>query len=130
MKQILIIALIAIVLFLIVKNKMSSGAQSSEFKSVNVNEAMGLLSKGGITPLDVRTPEEIANGKINNALEANVTGSDFQTEISKLDTNKTYLVYCRSGVRSVKACNLMVEKGFHNLINLEGGYNAWSSMNK
>ncbi|MBR9922633.1 MAG: rhodanese-like domain-containing protein [Bacteroidetes bacterium] len=78
--------------------------------------------------LDVRTPEETAKGKVPEALEANVLDqAAFEKGIENLDPNQTYLVYCRSGRRSVTACNQLAKKGFTNLYNLQGGYNAWSA---
>ena len=75
--------------------------------------------------LDVRTPAETALGIIEGALELNVLDSLFTQQLQALDTTKTYLVYCRSGRRSLKACEIMIEQGFPHLFNLVGGYTAW-----
>ncbi len=79
--------------------------------------------------LDVRTPEEYAGGYIANATNIDFRSSDFETEISKLDKDKTYLVYCLSGKRSASAKDVMVQKGFKNVINLDGGILAWQVAN-
>jgi len=50
----------------------------------------------------------------------------FMNEIEKLDREKPYLVYCRSGNRSGKACNMMDQLGFGNTYNLIGGMLAWA----
>lgn len=84
------------------------------------------MSVPGVVVLDVRTPEETAQGKIQGAIELDFRSPDFAAEVAKLDPEKTYLVYCRSGNRSGKACHLMAEKGFKNLFNLSGGYLAWN----
>lgn len=76
--------------------------------------------------LDVRTPGEITSGKIPNAKEIDVTGGQFTTRLTALPKDATYVVYCRSGLRSAKACRMMAEQGFTNLYNLKGGYQAWS----
>ena len=75
--------------------------------------------------LDVRTPPEIANGNLPGSLEIDYKAADFTERIRALDTTKTYLIYCRSGNRSGKACAAMAEMGFDTLYNLEGGYMAW-----
>jgi rhodanese-related sulfurtransferase len=75
--------------------------------------------------LDVRTPEEIAQGKIEGAAELDFRSPDFEAEVDKLDKNKTYLIYCRSGNRSGQTCKMMAEKGFTSLYNLDGGILAW-----
>lgn len=76
--------------------------------------------------LDVRTPGETANGKIEGAVELDFQGDNFAAELGKLDKDKTYLVYCAAGGRSGKACKMMQEQGFKETYNLLGGYNAWS----
>lgn len=79
--------------------------------------------------LDVRTPEEFAGGFIDKAININYAGPDFQAEISKLDKNKTYLVYCLSGKRSASAADYMRSNGFKDVINLDGGILAWQGNN-
>ena len=88
------------------------------------------MSKENTVILDVRTPGEIAEGKIENALEIDILEPGFEDKIKALDKDKTYLVYCKAGGRSAKACNLMLEQEFPNLYNLEGGYTAWSKAKK
>ena len=80
-----------------------------------------------IVILDVRTSGEAAQGEIKGSINIDVHSHDFKEKIAALDKDKTYLVYCRSGVRSVKALNIMCESGFSKLFNLQGGYMAWSA---
>jgi rhodanese-related sulfurtransferase len=75
--------------------------------------------------LDVRTPEEIEQGKIPGATPMNFKDADFETRLSALDKDKAYFVYCAVGGRSGKTVNLMKEKGFAKIYNLEGGFEAW-----
>ncbi len=76
--------------------------------------------------LDVRTPEEVAEGYIPNAINIDIyLGPDFLAELEKLDKNKNYYVYCRSGNRSGQACAIMNSLGFENAYNLEGGFMHW-----
>lgn len=77
--------------------------------------------------LDVRRPEEVAAGKIEGAMEINVLADDFQQKIEALDKDKTYLVYCKSGIRSTRACKAMEKAGFEDLYSLDGGFRAWSA---
>lgn len=96
------------------------------FQEINVSEFNSKMSDADVVILDVRTPEETAEGKIEGAMELNFYDEDFAAEVAKLDKDKTYLVYCRSGKRSFKACTIMAEQGFPKLYSLDGGYNAWS----
>ena len=76
--------------------------------------------------LDVRAPEELEEGYIPNATNIDFyLGQDFLTEVEKLDKNKNYYVYCRSGNRSGQACAIMNSVGFKNAYNLEGGFMNW-----
>ena len=80
--------------------------------------------------LDVRTPEEWAEGIIDGALKINFYDDSFKTEVAKLDKNKTIYVYCKSGGRSANAADQILEMGFKKVINLEGGIKAWNKAGK
>lgn len=76
--------------------------------------------------LDVRTPEEMEEGYIPNAFNIDFyLGEEFLAELEKLDKNKSYYVYCRSGNRSGQACTIMNSLGFEKAYNLEGGFMNW-----
>ncbi|QBA63541.1 rhodanese-like domain-containing protein [Muriicola soli] len=75
--------------------------------------------------LDVRTPEEIEEGIIKNAMQIDIyTGQAFVDSLNDLDKSKNYYVYCRSGNRSGQACAIMNSLGFENTFNLQGV--SWS----
>ena len=71
--------------------------------------------------LDVRTPAEFASGHIAPALNLDYENKNFIEEVKKLDPNKTYFVYCRSGNRSGKAIAIMKAQGIKNIYDLKGG---------
>ena len=71
--------------------------------------------------LDVRTPEEWAEGVIPNTLKINIMASDFMEKANELDKSKSYYVYCRSGGRSGQACNVLESLGCVAAFNLIGG---------
>jgi len=77
--------------------------------------------------LDVRTEEECNNGIIPDSINIDIyKGPEFMEKIEALDKSKNYYVYCRSGVRSAKACEVMESIGFKNAYNLEGGIIEWN----
>ena len=77
--------------------------------------------------LDVRTEDEFNDGIIENAINIDIhQGQTFINDIEALDKNKNYYVYCRSGARSAKACEVMNELGIQNTYNLTGGILAWN----
>lgn len=76
--------------------------------------------------LDVRTEDEVDEGKIPNALNIDIyKGQGFVDEVEALDKTKTYFVYCRSGARSAQACAVMNQVGIENAYNLLGGFMEW-----
>jgi thioredoxin 1 len=75
--------------------------------------------------LDVRTPEEIAGGKIANA--QNIVWDDsFADKLSNLE-HKPIFIYCGSGIRSKKAMAILKEKGYEPIYELDGGMKAWKA---
>ena len=75
--------------------------------------------------IDVRTPEEFADGHIENAINIDFYSDSFKTGLNKLDKNKTYLVYCRTGNRSRSTLNIMKELGFKEVYHLDVGIVGW-----
>ncbi len=76
----------------------------------------------GWTVVDVRTVQEYNDGKIEGARCIDFYGSDFKSQIEKLDKNGKYLLYCRSGGRSARARKTMQAMGFEHVADLAGGY--------
>lgn len=117
---------LALTLFVIA----TSCTNSQNFKSVEVSEFKSSIEKTNDAQiLDVRTPGEFAGGHINNAINIDWNGNDFDSQISQLNKKKTVFVYCLSGGRSKKAASHLKELGFKNIIELNGGYLAWSKAN-
>jgi rhodanese-related sulfurtransferase len=75
--------------------------------------------------LDVRTPMEHQMVRIPNSILIDINSPTFVQEIEKLDKNKNYYVYCRSGNRSFHAGNYMLKAGFEKVYNLEPGIIGW-----
>ena len=75
--------------------------------------------------LDVRTPDEVASGKIKGATVLNIMGPDFEKKYMYLPKDKTLYLYCRSGNRSRKALQFLKEHGFDSVCHLEGGIKSW-----
>lgn len=102
----------------------------SAFMVASTSKTVSLSGKDFITTykgtpnsvlLDVRTPGEYASSHITSAINIDFENQTFLSEIKKLDTSKTYFVYCRSGNRSGKAIAIMKTNGFKNIYELRGG---------
>ncbi|NUM60104.1 MAG: rhodanese-like domain-containing protein [Bdellovibrionaceae bacterium] len=92
---------------------------------INVSYA---LSQDSVI-LDVRTPDEYLSGHIKGAINIDFYASDFQNQLGKLDKEKDYKVYCRSGNRSSKAVNMMKNIGFKNVENIGSVSQASKNLN-
>lgn len=77
--------------------------------------------------LDVRTPEEFASEHIDNAVNVDWLGNNFEVNAKKFDKSKPVFVYCKSGGRSSKAATKLAELGFKNIYELQGGILKWSA---
>lgn len=75
--------------------------------------------------IDVRTPDEYKVGHLKDAKNINLYDAKFKESVAKLDKNKPVFVYCKGGVRSYKANQILIEMGFKEIIDLAGGYDAW-----
>jgi len=98
--------------------------------NVNSEEFSKLKISDNTVVLDVRTPAEYSQGKIEGAINISYPSSDFETKVKELSKEKKYLVYCRSGSRSTFACLVMKKLGYKNIMNLKGGLIDWSRNSK
>jgi len=93
---------------------------------VGVTEFKNLLSQNAGELIDVRTPKENQAGEIPGTQHnIDVRSKLFKEEMAKLDKEKTYLVYCRSGRRSGQAVKIMESMGFKHIYNFKDGYLGW-----
>lgn len=104
----------------------TSVAPKAPYTNLSNAEFKAMMGGGNVVLLDVRTPAETAQGKIEGALEINISSPDFANKIAALDKDKTYLVYCRSGARSARACDMMSDAGFGSLYNMKSGFMNWN----
>lgn len=79
----------------------------------------------GFVLLDVRTPKEFGEERIRGAVMVDYKSPSFRDEMAKLDRNKTYLVYCRTGHRTEGAAKVMRELGFKHVSVMAGGITKW-----
>ncbi len=93
--------------------------------SVSAQEFEKEIKADSVQLLDVRTPQEYAEGHIDGALNINVQSEDFQKMAEKdLSKDATILVYCRSGRRSMDAAEILTKLGYK-VVNLKGGIIEW-----
>ena len=122
-------------LFLLVLLFAGSGsfAQTAKNDSINVLSVEDFekkTTKKNVVLIDVRTPAEVSAGHLEGSLNINFLGENFPKEIEVLNKKNTYLIYCRTGVKSRKASDLMQKAGFKHVYMLDGGITAWDQAGK
>ncbi len=96
------------------------------FENINLSTVIEMIKTDHeLILLDVRTANEHKIGNIKKSINIDFFHNTFESLLSKLDREKTYLVYCKSGMRSAKAASLLINMGFKKVYNLENGYNSW-----
>lgn len=105
--------------------KPGAAEKKEVFKNVDVAQFEKLRADKANVVLDVRTRKEYEAGHVPGAVHLDVNAADFEEKAAKLERNRTYLVHCAAGGRSVKACGKLGQLHFPKLYNLEGGFNAW-----
>jgi rhodanese-related sulfurtransferase len=97
-------------------------------KYISVDIDKSVMSDNSIQIIDIRTPNEWKQGVLKGAILVNLTDNNgefnekFLENIKeKVDPNKKIAIICRSGVRSLRASELLVQNGYKDVINLSGG---------
>ena len=80
--------------------------------------------------VDIRTPQEFADGHIEGAINLNVFDKAFITKIAEFDKTKPIFMYCRSGNRTSSASKKIANLGFEKVYDLQGGIKNWAKNNQ
>lgn len=119
-----------ILLFLLVSN-----IQATEqlIERIDVMRSLELINKNlsneNFIIIDIRTKNEFEQGHIEGAVLIDYYDKEFKTNLDKLDKNKLYFIYCRSGNRSGRSLALFKELGFITVYELKNGFRAWVKQN-
>ena len=101
-------------------------AVETEVIEVSPKQVVGLLeSKSAPQVIDVRTSDEHNEEHIKGALVIDVSKSDFESELGKLDREQPYILHCRSGGRSAKALKVFKKLGFSKVYHMDCGVMGW-----
>lgn len=95
------------------------------FERIDVDTAKAMLEEGDVTLIDVREPQEWAQGHIpgNKLVPLMTLMSNPREHIPE----GPVIFYCAEGVRSALACEVAAAIGRKHLYNLEGGIKAWQA---
>ena len=75
--------------------------------------------------IDCRTPAEVADGALPNAVNIDFRANDFAERVATLDRDRPVFVYCQSGGRSAQSAELLHALGFRRVVDMAGGYGAY-----
>ena len=97
------------------------------FQTITPKAALKLMKEVGneITILDIRPENEFEEEHIPRAENLDYHGHHFQSKVEKLDKEKNYIIYCKSGARGAYFMDKMRESGFNSAYNILGGFVAW-----
>lgn len=111
------------------KNQSSDAASTETAKAevTPLNPAQFQEKSGAGIVLDVRTPEEVAAGKIPGAMAIDFYQTDFLTKVGELPKDREIYLYCAVGGRSSQAAEQLIQQGFTKVYHLEGGIRGWQS---
>ena len=105
----------------------SASSSGAGLRIVKATDAAAIIENppADLVILDVRTPEEFAEGHIEGAIMLDFYRDDFADELAKLDPDVPYVLYCRSGNRSGQTRSLMEGLGFVDVADVDGGIGGW-----
>ena len=124
--------------FIVIATVMAPGCAAGEVETpvqqiedISAQDAWELIQDNKGNPdfiaLDVRTPAEYEEEHVEGAIIIDFNAGDFREEVDKLDKDKAYLLYCRSGNRSGRALAIMKELGFLEIYHMNGGILEWTA---
>jgi rhodanese-related sulfurtransferase len=109
-------------LFLFLLFVFSLGFAQATFVTVTVQDLANAQEADYII-LDVRQSEEFAEGHVPNAVL--IPLGELESRASELPKDATLYVICRSGNRSRQASEILINLGFNDVRNVDGGFIAW-----
>ena len=102
-----------------------SSDKTTTYRSISMDAAVAMMEQEqGYIILDVRRPDEFAEGHIPNAILIPDYDIEEKAEEVLKDKNQLILVYCRSGRRSKLASEKLVQLGYTNIYEF-GGIIDW-----
>lgn len=100
-------------------------AQQATYKVIPAEEAKAMMGQKGVVVLDVRTPEEYAEGHIAGAHNVPLNTLKAGEKVAQApDQAGTILVYCKSGKRAAAASEILLQSGYKKVLNF-GGVKNW-----
>ena len=102
----------------------------SNVANLDVDDFATLAAEPNVFLVDVRTPEEYAEGHLRGASNIDWKAPDFLEQVASACPKETPVaVYCRTGRRSAQAAKALAKAGY-DVANLTGGIVGWQEAGK
>ena len=102
----------------------AAGKEADTLNSISAEDLANYMKEGTVDVLDVRRPAEFEAEHVEGA--GNMPLDYVNDNMDKVARDKQYYVHCASGYRSVVFMSILKSRGFENLVNVEGGFEAIS----
>lgn len=100
----------------------ASGREIDTLESISAETFAQRVKEGHVNILDVRKDGEYKSMHLENAQHFSL---DFiNSKMNEVSKDKTYHIHCAGGYRSVIAASILKARGFHNLVDIAGGFGA------
>jgi rhodanese-related sulfurtransferase len=100
--------------------------QTSTASVITLNAQEFATKSTAGTIVDVRTAGEVAQGKIERAVEIDFYSPDFLNRVSQISKDQEVYLYCAVGARSEEAARMLIQQGYTKVYHLEGGIQGWA----
>jgi len=105
--------------------KTAEGYENTEVKHAYQHWNQGEASSVPFVFIDVRTPQEYAEGHLKDAVL--IPLQELEARMAEVPKDKQVYLYCRSGRRSAEAAGILAKAGYTNIENVLGGIQAWQA---
>ena len=101
--------------------------ENKSFEILSYIDFKNKIEFSGVRLIDVRTPLECSQGNINGSVNVDFKNEqEFLNYFNELDKTEPLFLYCRSGNRSKKSADKLINLGFSKIYDLEGGFIEWN----
>ena len=105
----------------------SCQTENKSFELLSYIDFKNKIELSGVRLIDVRTPMEFSQGNINGSVNVDFNNEEeFLNYFNELDKTEPVFLYCRSGNRSRKSADKLINLGFSKIYDLEGGFIEWN----
>ena len=107
----------------------ASGKTTDQIRSISADAFSEKSNDNQLHVLDVRKDGEYASMHLNMDAVQHFALDYINRQMDQIDSQKTYHIHCAGGYRSVIAASILKARGFHNIIDIAGGFAALKKTN-